>query len=87
LIYGSHEGGTNLGQLPYNIGFADSGALLILQQFLYTLKGQTYAHAPLLGQQTGKFYRDNNLSIPLGVDTTKPFGFPSTKSISGCICI
>jgi lysophospholipase L1-like esterase len=72
LIYGSHEGGTNLGQLPYNIGFADSGALLN-STTLITLKGQTYA--PLLGQQTGKFYRDNNLSIPLGVDTTKPFGF------------
>ena len=29
LIYFSHEGGTNLGQLPYNIGFADSSALLV----------------------------------------------------------
>lgn len=72
LIYGSHEGGTNLGQLPYNIGFADSSALLN-STTLITLKGQTYA--PLLGQQTGKFYRVNNLTIPLGVDTTKPFGF------------
>ena len=26
LIFGSHEGGTNLRQLPYNIGFADSTA-------------------------------------------------------------
>jgi hypothetical protein len=72
LIYGSHEGGTNLGQLPYKIGFADSSALLNSTTLL-TLKGQTYA--PLLGKPTGQFYRDNNLSIPLGIDTTKPFGF------------
>ncbi len=72
LIYGSHEGGTNLGQLPYKIGFADSSALYT-STTLITLKGQSYA--PLLGQPTGKFYRDNNLPIPLGVDTTKLFGF------------
>lgn len=72
LIYGSHEGGTNLGQLPYKIGFADSAALLT-GSTLVTLKGQTYA--ALLGQPTGKFYRDNNLPIPLGVDTTQLFGF------------
>jgi len=72
LIYGSHEGGTNLGQLPYKIWFADSSALLH-STTLITLRGQAYA--PLLGQPTGKFYRDNNLPIPLGVDTTKAFGF------------
>lgn len=72
LIYGTHEGGTNLGQLPYKIWFADSSALFN-SNTLITLRGQAYA--PLLGQPTGKFYRDNNLSIPLGVDTTKPFGF------------
>lgn len=72
LIYGSHEGGTNLGQLPYKIGFADSSALLHGTK-LITLKGQSYA--PLLGQPTGKFYRDNNIPVPLGVDTTKQFGF------------
>ncbi len=72
LIYGSHEGGTNLGQLPYKIWFADSSALLN-STTLITLRGQAYA--PLLGQPTGKFYRDNNLPIPLGVDTTKAFGF------------
>ncbi len=72
LIYGSHEGGTNLGQLPYKIGFADSTAL-VTSTTLITLRGQSYA--PLLGQPTGKFYRDNNLPIPLGVDTTQLFGF------------
>ncbi|MCU0343478.1 MAG: SGNH/GDSL hydrolase family protein [Ignavibacterium sp.] len=72
LIYGSHEGGTNLGQLPYKIGFADSVALLTGTK-LITLLGQSYA--PLLGQPTGKFYRDYNIPVPLGVDTTKAFGF------------
>ncbi len=72
LIYASHEGGTNLGMLPFNINFADSAALLS-GDALVTLKGQTYAG--LLGQPTGKFYRDNNIPVPLGVDTTKPFGF------------
>lgn len=73
LIYGSHgDSGTNLGLLPYKIGFADSTALL-RGNVLLTLSGQTYA--ALLGQPTGKFYRDKNLSIPLGVDTTKAFGF------------
>lgn len=72
LIYGSHEGGTNLGQLPFKIGFADSASLRN-SAILITLRGQTYA--PLLGQPTGKFYRDNFIPVPLGVDTTKPFGF------------
>jgi len=72
LIFGSHEGGTNLGQLPYKIGFADSTALLTGTK-LITLMGQSYA--PLLGQPTGKFYRDKNIPVPLGVDTTKAFGF------------
>lgn len=72
LIFGSHEGGTNLGQLPYNVGFADSLALRTGTK-LITLRGQSYA--PLLGQPTGKFYRDNNLPLPLGIDTTKAFGF------------
>lgn len=72
LIYMSHEGGTNLGTLPYKVGFADSVSLRNTTT-LVTLLGSSYA--PLLGQQTGKYYRDNNLTIPLGVDTTKPFGF------------
>lgn len=72
LIYASHEGGTNLGQLPYKIGFADSLALLHSTTLL-TLKGSSYA--VLLGQPTGKFYRDLGIAVPLGVDTTKLFGF------------
>ncbi len=41
---------------------------------LITLRGSTYAG--LLGQLTGKFYRDNNITtLPAGIDTTKPFGF------------
>lgn len=72
LIYGSHEGGTNLGQLPYKIGFADSSALL-QSTTLITLKGSSYAS--LLGKPTGKYYKDFNIPVPLGVDTTKLFGF------------
>ncbi|HMN47688.1 MAG TPA: SGNH/GDSL hydrolase family protein [Ignavibacteriaceae bacterium] len=41
---------------------------------LVTLLGSTYA--TLLGQPTGKFYRDNHFpALPAGIDTTKPFGF------------
>lgn len=72
LIYMSHEGGTNLGILPYNVGFADSASLRN-STTLVSLRGSSYAQ--LLGQSTGKYYRDFNLTIPLGVDTTKPFGF------------
>lgn len=54
------------------IGVADSSSLLTGTN-LVTLRGSSYA--PLLGQPTGKFYRDNGLSIPGGIDTTKPFGF------------
>jgi lysophospholipase L1-like esterase len=72
LIYMSHEGGTNLGILPYKVGFADSASLRN-STTLVTLRGSAYA--PLLGQSTGKYYRDFNLTVPLGVDTTKPFGF------------
>ena len=74
LIYASHNSsGTNLGVLPYKIGFADSAALLS-GSTLITLAGQTYA--ALLGQPTGKFYRDNGYpALPAGIDTTKPFGF------------
>jgi hypothetical protein len=38
------------------------------------LTGSTYA--PLLGQPTGKWYRDRGYpALPTGIDTTKPFGF------------
>lgn len=41
---------------------------------LLCLTGSTYA--PLLGQPTGKWYRDKGWSVlPAGIDTTKPFGF------------
>jgi lysophospholipase L1-like esterase len=40
---------------------------------LITLKGASYAS--LLGQATGQYYRDNKITVPLGIDTTKPFGF------------
>lgn len=47
---------------------------LLTGKVLVTLKGSTYA--ALLGQPTGKFYRDNNYpALPIGIDTTKPFGF------------
>lgn len=54
------------------IGVADSLSLLTGTN-LVTLRGSSYAS--LLGQPTGKFYRDNNVPVPSGVDTTKPFGF------------
>lgn len=41
---------------------------------LLLLTGITYAR--LLGQPTGQWYRDNNITtIPPGIDTTRPFGF------------
>ena len=47
---------------------------LLVGNVLVTLKGSTYA--TLLGQATGKFYKDNNFpGLPAGIDTTKPFGF------------
>jgi lysophospholipase L1-like esterase len=72
LIYGSHEGGTNLGQLPYKIGFADSVSLRNTTTLVTLLGSST---ALLLGDTTGKYYTINNLTIPLGVIVTKPFGF------------
>ena len=40
---------------------------------LITLTGAPYA--PLLGQATGKWYRDHSYpALPPGIDTTKPFG-------------
>ncbi|MGQ9642861.1 MAG: SGNH/GDSL hydrolase family protein [Ignavibacterium sp.] len=54
------------------IGVADSLSLLTGTN-LVTLRGSSYA--PLLGQPTGKFYRDNGIPVPSSVDTTKPFGF------------
>lgn len=54
------------------IGVADSLSLLTGTN-LVTLRGSSYA--PLLGQPTGKFYRDNGIPVPGTVDTTKPFGF------------
>ncbi|MBI5662885.1 MULTISPECIES: SGNH/GDSL hydrolase family protein [Ignavibacterium] len=55
-----------------SVGVADSLSLLTGTN-LVTLKGSAYA--PLLGQPTGKFYSDNGIPVPSGVDTTKPFGF------------
>ncbi len=54
------------------VGLADSASLLTGTN-LVTLRGVSYA--PLLGQPTGKYYRDLGISIPAGIDTTKPFGF------------
>ncbi len=43
-------------------------------QILVTLRGSSYA--ALLGQSTGKFYKDFGFpGLPAGIDTTKPFGF------------
>lgn len=57
--------------------FADSSALAHLTVMI-TLPGQNYAG--LLGQPTGKWYRDNHYpGLPAGIDTTKPFGFYPTN--------
>jgi lysophospholipase L1-like esterase len=40
---------------------------------LICLTGSPYAS--LLGQPTGKWYRDKGYAPPAGIDTTKPFGF------------
>ncbi|HEY6437347.1 MAG TPA: hypothetical protein VIY47_12215, partial [Ignavibacteriaceae bacterium] len=46
---------------------------LLTGQISIILPGSSYA--PLLGLPTGKYYVDNSLSLPAGIDTTKPFGF------------
>jgi hypothetical protein len=57
--------------------FADSAHLATLQ-VLITFTGQNYA--ALLGQPTGKWYKDNHYpALPPGIDTTKPFGFYPTN--------
>ncbi|MCH7723740.1 MAG: hypothetical protein IIC76_10495, partial [Bacteroidetes bacterium] len=72
IIYESSTG-SNLGFLPYTVGFADSSAVRN-GTVLFTLVGQTYAS--LLGQPTGKFYTDNGFpALPPGIDTTQAFGF------------
>jgi len=72
IIYESKTG-TNLGFLPYTVGFADSSAVRN-GTALFTLAGQTYSS--LLGQPTGKFYTDNGFpGLPPGIDTTQAFGF------------
>lgn len=61
------------GETAIGSGSASSQDLLT-GKHLITLRGSTYAG--LLGQPTGKFYRDFNYpQLPAGVDTTKPFGF------------
>ncbi len=39
---------------------------------MITLTGSSYA--TLIGQPTGKFYEDNGITPPSGIDITKPFG-------------
>lgn len=56
------------------IGLADSSSLRN-GNVLLTLKGSKYASATYLGKPGGQFYRDAEIPVPSGVDTTKPFGF------------
>ena len=71
LFYQSHNL-PNFPGLPFAVGVADSTSLKNLN-ILFTLIGQTYAG--LIGQPTGKFYKDNGFpALPPGIDTTKPFG-------------
>jgi hypothetical protein len=66
LFYQKH------GEIVNPTSYIDSVGLLT-GQILVTLPGSTYAG--LLGTPTGKYYRDNNITIQAGIDTTKPFGF------------
>jgi hypothetical protein len=68
LFYQKH------GEIISPTSYADSLDLLT-GVILVTLPGITYANENILGQPTGKYYRDNNMDIPAGIDTTKPFGF------------
>ncbi|PJA97043.1 MAG: hypothetical protein CO129_03220 [Ignavibacteriales bacterium CG_4_9_14_3_um_filter_34_10] len=45
---------------------------LLTNKVLLTLTGSSYAS--LIGQATDKFYTDNGIPIPAGIDVTKPFG-------------
>lgn len=45
---------------------------LLSNKVLVTLTSSSYA--ALIGQATDKFYTDNNIPIPAGIDVTKPFG-------------
>ena len=73
IIYESKSGFQFSPFLPNNkILIADS-ASLANKTILFTLVSQTYAG--LIGQPTGKFYKDNGFpALPPGIDTTKPFG-------------
>lgn len=51
----------------------DSTKLTEANAPMIPLTGMSYAS--LLGQATGKFYRDKGITPPAGIDTTKPFGF------------
>ena len=73
IIYESKSGFQFSPFLPNNkILIADSASVKNLS-VLFTLAGQAYAG--LIGQPTGKFYKDNGFpALPPGIDTTKPFG-------------
>lgn len=45
---------------------------LLTNKVLVTLSSSSYAS--LIGQPTDKFYTDNGIPIPAGIDVTKPFG-------------
>lgn len=61
------------GQTVNPTSFVDSVGLLT-GSVLVPLTGSSYAS--LLGQSTGKFYKDNGFpALPAGIDTTQPFGF------------
>lgn len=70
-IYLRYQKGSNVGPSFDSTRFTETTPPLLL------LTGSTYAS--LLGrgagQGGGKYYRDNNIPLPPGIDTTKPFGF------------
>ena len=67
LFIQKHGESVNPTSFVDSVGFV-SGSVLI------TLRGSSYAS--LLGQPTGKFYKDFGFpGLPAGIDTTKQFGF------------
>ncbi len=64
---------------PNNVATVDA---LVKGDVLLTLTLSSYGYTDLIGQPTGKFYRDNGIDPALvGADTTKPFGLHPANPI------
>lgn len=77
LFYAKHNEATGT--------LADSLSLLT-GKVLITLKASAYT--AYLGLPSGKFYKDNNVTaLPVGVDTTKPFGMHPQNPIPDALVL